>query len=59
MAIYYPDKPEFEERNEMRNFIKTFSKVYPCKECSEHFQNDIKENPPDVYSGEGLSIWMC
>ena len=38
MAAYYPDKPTTERQTEMRQFMTLFSKLYPCEDCAEDFQ---------------------
>ena len=44
MAIYYPDKPNDEEKTMMSQFITAFSHFYPCTYCSAHFKKDIKQS---------------
>lgn len=35
MAAYYPDKPSDIQQEEMKQFLKIFSKFYPCDVCAE------------------------
>ena len=59
MAAYYPSKPKEEEQRSMREFISSFSKLFPCPECRTDFQEEIVKSPPDVTNRLGLSTWMC
>ena len=38
MAAYYPDKPSERQKLEMSEFIKLFSKFYPCEYCAKDFR---------------------
>ena len=38
MAAYYPEQPSVEEQEDMKSFMTTFSKFYPCKDCAEHLR---------------------
>jgi FAD-linked sulfhydryl oxidase len=59
MAAYYPIQPKKEEKQLMNQFIDSFSKLFPCPECREDFQEEIVKSPPDLSSRLGLSTWMC
>ena len=48
MAAKYPVKADEATKERMRNFYDIFSKVYPCSECSAHFQELLAGNPPQV-----------
>ena len=48
MAAKYPVKADDQTKERMRIFMDIFSKVYPCPHCSEHFQQLLASNPPDV-----------
>jgi FAD-linked sulfhydryl oxidase len=37
MAAYYPKEPETAYNHMTYYFLKSFAKLYPCKECSIHF----------------------
>ncbi|ODV90893.1 hypothetical protein CANCADRAFT_57300 [Tortispora caseinolytica NRRL Y-17796] len=61
MAAYYPENPTAMEQIETAQFIRTFSKLYPCWSCAEDFRKFIAkpENAPRVSSREALSRWIC
>ncbi|XP_057833322.1 FAD-linked sulfhydryl oxidase ERV1 isoform X4 [Cryptomeria japonica] len=35
------------------------SRIYPCKECADHFKDVLKANPVEANSGAELAQWMC
>ncbi|PKA49786.1 FAD-linked sulfhydryl oxidase ERV1 [Apostasia shenzhenica] len=35
------------------------SRLYPCKECADHFKDVLKANPVQVGSQAELSQWLC
>ncbi|CAF3637802.1 unnamed protein product [Rotaria sp. Silwood1] len=59
MAAYYPNEPKKEEQQSMKQFINSFSKLFPCPECRTDFQEEIVKSPPDVSSCMAISTWMC
>ena len=38
MAAYYPEEPTAKQQKDMNNFIKLFSRFYPCDWCSYHMR---------------------
>ncbi|CCF58975.1 hypothetical protein KAFR_0F03790 [Kazachstania africana CBS 2517] len=59
MAAKYPDKPTDVQKQDMSEFLKLFSHVYPCHWCATDFEKYIREYSPRVESKEELSRWMC
>lgn len=59
MAAFYPKKPTVEDKNNMQEFIRLMSVLYPCKHCAHDFREDLKESPPKLDSMESLSLWFC
>ncbi|XP_065065921.1 FAD-linked sulfhydryl oxidase ALR-like isoform X2 [Rhopilema esculentum] len=59
MAAYYPETPTSKQQREMTDFIKIFSKFYPCEWCSYHLRERLKTDTPDTSSNKALSLWFC
>lgn len=59
MTLRFPDKPTPQESETLRSFFHNFALLYPCGECAKHFQQLIKELPPQVGSRMGASLWLC
>eukprot|EP01125_Pyxidicula_operculata_P019416 TRINITY_DN7046_c0_g1_i2.p1 TRINITY_DN7046_c0_g1~~TRINITY_DN7046_c0_g1_i2.p1 ORF type:complete len:188 (+),score=36.25 TRINITY_DN7046_c0_g1_i2:2-565(+) len=59
MAAYYPDRPSDQEKSNMRFFLDSFTKTFPCKYCANDFADIISDKPPNVESQKDLSLWMC
>ncbi|KAI7826946.1 ERV/ALR sulfhydryl oxidase domain-containing protein [Gamsiella multidivaricata] len=59
MAARYPLKPTQDERASIKQWIYLLSRLYPCGECAEHFQQLLKEHPPQTSSRASLSNWAC
>lgn len=55
----YPEQPTSEERETLKSYIHLFSRVYPCRECAEHFQILLQQFPPQLSSREAASQWGC
>jgi len=59
MAANYPDIPSQEEKADMRTFLETFSRLYPCPPCAEDFRKDLRDHPPRLDSMRDFSRWLC
>lgn len=55
----YPEKPTSDDKQTLTDYLYLFSRVYPCRECAEHFQGLLREYPPQVSSRERASQWGC
>ena len=40
-------------------FFDALSELYPCEECSVHFQKYLKRHPFDVTSARGIRMYLC
>lgn len=59
MTLRFPDKPTPQESDTLRSFFTNFAQLYPCGECARHFQQLVKELPPQVGSRKSASLWLC
>ncbi|PWZ00456.1 hypothetical protein BCV70DRAFT_147520, partial [Testicularia cyperi] len=59
MTLRFPDKPTEQESETLRSFFNNFAMLYPCGECAHHFQELLKEFPPQVGSRMTASLWLC
>ncbi|OQD81978.1 hypothetical protein PENANT_c024G08566 [Penicillium antarcticum] len=63
MAATYPEKANTEHQDNMRGFLKFFSKLYPCWVCAEDFQTWMAhpsgKNQPRLESRKEFGWWMC
>tara|TARA_A100000164_G_C21857117_1_gene748158 strand:+ start:628 stop:1101 length:474 start_codon:yes stop_codon:yes gene_type:complete len=61
ITFNYPDKPNEEDKNNIKNYIHSFSKVIPCYTCQKHFIEQLKKTPITdeiLQSREKLIDWM-
>jgi hypothetical protein len=59
MTLRFPDQPTKLESETLRTFFLNFAQLYPCGECAHHFQQLLKELPPQVGSRKSASLWLC
>lgn len=55
----YPEEPTEEDRMTLSTYLKLLSRVYPCRECAEHFQELLKLYPPQLSSRKAAVMWGC
>ena len=58
-AAAFPNEPTDQHKRDMRDFIRSWSRVYPCSICAYHMRQQLQVMPPDVSSKRGVSRWMC
>ncbi len=58
-AAAFPNSPSEAQKKDMRDFIRSWSRVYPCSICAFHMRNQLRTMPPDVASKRALSRWTC
>ncbi|KYQ90875.1 hypothetical protein DLAC_07746 [Tieghemostelium lacteum] len=59
IAAYYPTIPTNTKKEQVRQFLESFSKVYPCDVCAKDFQHILKSTPPQLDSQHDFSMWLC
>ncbi|OWZ72867.1 hypothetical protein AYX14_01608 [Cryptococcus neoformans] len=59
MTLRYPDEPTEDDRLALKSFFHLFSRLYPCGECAQEFQNLLKDYPPQTSSRKSASLWLC
>lgn len=61
MAAQYPSKAPPTTQSVMKQFISTFSQLYPCWVCADDFRAWMVQpgNEPKVNGRDELGNWMC
>ncbi|GMN37857.1 hypothetical protein TIFTF001_007152 [Ficus carica] len=59
LAARYPDKPTRQQKKDVKELMAILSRMYPCKECADHFKLILRENPVQVGSHAEFSQWLC
>lgn len=55
----FPDEPSDEERDKLATFVTLYAELYPCGECSYHFQKMLKKYPVQTSSRTAAAMWGC
>jgi len=58
-AAQFPERPTRRQQRDARQMINALSRTYPCAECSKHFREIIRHDPPVVSSAHDFQMWMC
>ncbi|RKP14771.1 ERV/ALR sulfhydryl oxidase domain-containing protein [Piptocephalis cylindrospora] len=59
MADHFPERPNLQQQHKAYTLLTNLADLYPCGECAEHLQVEVKNNPPDTRSRSLLSQWLC
>ncbi|KAL3843863.1 hypothetical protein ACJIZ3_001266 [Penstemon smallii] len=59
LAAQYPDKPTRQQKKDVKELMAILSRMYPCKECADHFKEVLRANPVQVGSHDEFSQWLC
>ncbi|KAL2552363.1 FAD-linked sulfhydryl oxidase ERV1 [Forsythia ovata] len=59
LAAQYPDKPTRQQKKDAKELMAILSRMYPCKECADHFKEVLRVNPVQAGSHEEFSRWLC
>ncbi|KAF3435533.1 hypothetical protein FNV43_RR22622 [Rhamnella rubrinervis] len=59
LAAQYPDNPTRQQKKDVKELMSILSRMYPCKECADHFQEILRANPVQAGSHSEFSQWLC
>ena len=59
IAAYFPANPSPELLDHSHLFVRYFGEVYPCKMCSRHFADMMKDHPPVFTTREEFMVYLC
>ncbi|KAL7109143.1 hypothetical protein ACP275_06G157000 [Erythranthe tilingii] len=59
LAAQYPDKPTRQQKRDVKELMAILFRMYPCKECADHFKEVIRSNPVEAGSHHEFSQWVC
>eukprot|EP00884_Botryococcus_braunii_P023461 jgi/Botrbrau1/979/Bobra.114_1s0020.1 len=59
LAAQFPPKPTRRQERDVRTMIDILTRMYPCKDCADHFKIIVRDNPPQTKSADELQQWMC
>ncbi|WDK13580.1 Erv1/Alr family protein [Colletotrichum graminicola] len=59
IAATYPEKPSSAQKEDLRGFMRLFSKLYPCWVCAEDFQSYMQKEQIRVEGRDEFGNWLC
>ncbi|KAG5526347.1 hypothetical protein RHGRI_032582 [Rhododendron griersonianum] len=59
LAAQYPDNPTRQQKKDVKQLMDILSRMYPCKECADHFKEILRVNPVQAGSQAEFSQWLC
>lgn len=59
LAAQYPDNPTRQQKKDVKELVQILSRMYPCKECADHFKEVLRSNPVQAGSHAEFSQWLC
>ncbi|PIA33158.1 hypothetical protein AQUCO_04200133v1 [Aquilegia coerulea] len=59
LAAQLPDRPTRQQKKDVRELMAILSRLYPCKECADHFKEVLSANPVQAGSQAEFSQWLC
>ena len=57
-SFSYPETPNTTQINSAKQVFTNIGNILPCPVCRDHYNKNIKKNPPRVNSQEELSRWL-
>nr|XP_027112616.1 FAD-linked sulfhydryl oxidase ERV1-like isoform X1 [Coffea arabica] len=55
----YPEKPTRQQKKDVKELMAILSRMYPCKECADHFKEVLRVNPVQAGNQHEFSQWLC
>ncbi|GAY48699.1 hypothetical protein CUMW_113700 [Citrus unshiu] len=59
LAAQYPENPTRQQKKDVKELMAILSRMYPCKECADHFREVLRANPVQAGSHDEFSQWLC
>nr|GMC94544.1 FAD-linked sulfhydryl oxidase ERV1 [Ipomoea batatas] len=59
LAAQYPEKPTRQQKKDVKELMGILSRMYPCKDCADHFKEVLRANPVQAGSQAEFSKWLC
>ncbi|XP_047315663.1 FAD-linked sulfhydryl oxidase ERV1 [Impatiens glandulifera] len=59
LAAQYPDMPTRQQKKDVKELVSILSRMYPCKDCADHFKEILRSNPVQTGSQAEFSQWLC
>ncbi|KAI1498422.1 ERV/ALR sulfhydryl oxidase domain-containing protein [Biscogniauxia marginata] len=59
IAATYPKTPSPAEQSDLKTFMGTFSRLYPCWVCAEDFQAYMEKEKIRVGNRDDFGMWLC
>ncbi|XP_031127763.1 FAD-linked sulfhydryl oxidase ERV1-like [Ipomoea triloba] len=59
LAAQYPEKPTRQQKKDVKELMGILSRMYPCKDCADHFKEVLRANPVQAGSQAEFSQWLC
>ncbi|XP_021750995.1 FAD-linked sulfhydryl oxidase ERV1-like isoform X1 [Chenopodium quinoa] len=59
LAAQYPEHPTRQQKKDVKELMTILSRMYPCKECADHFKEVLRANPVQAGSQAEFSQWLC
>ncbi|KAK9286888.1 hypothetical protein L1049_015295 [Liquidambar formosana] len=59
LGAQFPDNPTRQQKKDVKELMAILSRMYPCKECADHFKEVLRANPVQAGSQAEFSQWLC
>ncbi|KAL8139283.1 hypothetical protein V2J09_005304 [Rumex salicifolius] len=59
LGAQYPENPTRQQKKDVKELMAILSRMYPCKECADHFKEVLRANPVQAGSQAKFSQYLC